>query len=239
MKIEALNCPNCGAAVIDESIRCEHCRSRLKTMSCVSCFGTIFEGSKFCPLCGAKAIRSEKIDIEKIGDCPRCKQKLSLLEIEDLSICECEKCEGVWLDIDTFEEICSNQEKQAAVLKKFDEIFTNKKALHVQYVPCPDCKNLMNRSNFAKISGIIIDSCKQHGIWFDAEELPKIVEFIRKGGMDKMREKEKLQIQSEKEQIRYEKFKQSVEQHRHSGQLNEWSSGGSSTIREFIKFLID
>ncbi len=208
-------------------------------MSCGACLGTIFLGAKYCPLCGDKAVHSKKVDVETIGDCPRCKKKMALLEVANLSICECEKCEGVWLDVETFEEICSNQEKQAAVLKKFDEILSHKKPIPVHYVPCPECKDLMNRSNFARISGIIIDSCKQHGIWFDADELPKIVEFIRKGGMDKMRDKEKLEIQSEKEQIRYEKFKQSVEQHRHSGQPNEWSSGGRLTIREFIRFLFD
>ncbi len=239
MKIEALNCPNCGAAVADNSNYCNFCDSRLKTKSCRACLGTIFEGSKFCPLCGDKAFQSKKIDAESAGDCPRCKKRLTVLEIEEIIICECEKCEGAWLDVETFEEICSNQEKQSAVLKKFNEILTKKKPVQVQYVPCPECKNLMNRSNFAKVSGIIIDSCKQHGIWFDAEELTKIVEFIRNGGMDRMRDKEKLQIQSEKEQLRYEKFKQSVEQNRSGNRPNEWNSGGGLTIRQFIKFLFD
>lgn len=208
-------------------------------MACRACFGTIFQGSNFCPLCGEKAFESQTIDEKNLGNCPRCKIKLKLLQIEDLAICECEKCEGIWLNVETFEEICSNHEKQAAVLKKFDEIFTHKKPLQVQYVPCPECKNLMNRSNFARVSGIVIDSCKQHGIWFDAEELPRIIEFIRKGGLDHARTKEKLQIQSEKEQLRFEKFKQSVEQHRHSNTETRWNSGNSTIVREFINFLFD
>lgn len=190
-------------------------------------------------MCGEKAFESKTIDKKNLGNCPRCKIKLKLLQIENLAICECDKCEGVWVDAETFEEICANHEKQAAVLKKFDEIFTHKKPLKVQYVPCPECKNLMNRSNFAKVSGIVIDSCKQHGIWFDSEELPQIIEFIRKGGFNRAREKEKLQIQTEKEQLRYEKFKQSVEHRTQSSFEAKRNSGNGSTIREFINFLFD
>ena len=208
-------------------------------MACRACFGTIFQGSSFCPLCGEKAFKSQTIDEKNIGNCPRCRSKLQLLQVQDLAIRECEKCEGVWLDTETFEEICSNHEKQAAVMQKLDEILTHKKHLEVRYVPCPECKNLMNRSNFARVSGIIIDTCKPHGIWFDAEELPRIIEFIRKGGLDRARDKEKLQIQSEREKLRYDKFKHSVEQHRHSNIKDNWDSGKSSTIREFIDFLFD
>lgn len=32
MKIEVLNCPNCGAAVSIDSAQCRFCTSRLKTM---------------------------------------------------------------------------------------------------------------------------------------------------------------------------------------------------------------
>ncbi len=239
MKIEALNCPNCGASVADNSNYCNFCASRLKTMACRKCFGTIFQGSSFCPLCGEKAFQAKTFDKKNTGNCPRCKTKLQILQVQDLAIRECEKCEGVWLDTETFEEICSNHEKQAAVLQKLDEILTHKKHLSVRYVPCPECKNLMNRSNFARVSGIIIDTCKPHGIWFDAEELPRIIEFIRKGGLDRARDKEKLQIQSEREKLRYDKFKQSVEQHRHSNIKDNRDSGNSSTISEFISFLFD
>lgn len=74
----------------------------------------------------------------------------------------------------------------------------------IKYVPCPDCKQLMNRSNFARLSGVIIDLCKQHGVWFDAGELPKIIEFINSGGLSRAREKEKIAIQDERSKLRDE-----------------------------------
>jgi Zn-finger nucleic acid-binding protein len=54
----------------------------------------------------------------------------------------------------------------------------------VKYVPCPVCGQLMNRHNFARISGTIIDTCKYHGVWLD-NELNRILKFIDSGGLEK------------------------------------------------------
>jgi hypothetical protein len=46
------------------------------------------------------------------------------------------------------------------------------------------CGELMNRFNYGRVSGVIIDACKDHGIWFDAEALTRILEWIHKGGAE-------------------------------------------------------
>lgn len=143
----------------------------------------MFVGSKFCGACGARAVSTEVIP-ENAGTCPRCELDLSLVQIDTAQIRECEKCGGIWTGVETFEHLCADKEQQAAVLS-----FIGSKAHAVNsqspisYVPCPVCSQLMNRSNFARSSGVIIDLCKQHGVWFDADELPKIIEFINSGGM--------------------------------------------------------
>jgi len=43
----------------------------------------------------------------------------------------------------------------------------------------------MNRVNFARCSNVGVDVCKTHGTWFDRDELRRIVEFIRAGGLDR------------------------------------------------------
>ena len=239
MKIKALNCPNCGASVADNSNHCEHCRSRLKTMSCPTCFGTIFQGNKFCPLCGDKATQPNIVGTKKLGDCPRCKKKLQLIEVDDISLSECERCDGVWTNVETFEEICANNEKQANVLAKIDEISGHVKPKKISYVPCPDCKHLMNRNNFARSSGVIVDTCKNHGIWFDAEELPRIIEFIRKGGLDYARQKEKAHLADQKSRLRQEKFTYAVDRYKHEKESSFPQSKTTLAIREFIDFIID
>jgi Zn-finger nucleic acid-binding protein len=41
----------------------------------------------------------------------------------------------------------------------------------------------MNRKNFAERSGVIVDVCKAHGIWFDHGELPRVLAFVEAGGL--------------------------------------------------------
>jgi Zn-finger nucleic acid-binding protein len=57
----------------------------------------------------------------------------------------------------------------------------------VTYLPCPLCHNSMNRVNFGRVSGVIVDVCRDHGTWFDGGELTRVVAFVGGGGMAKMR----------------------------------------------------
>jgi hypothetical protein len=41
----------------------------------------------------------------------------------------------------------------------------------------------MNRKNFGAHSGIIVDVCREHGTWFDGDELAAALEFVRAGGL--------------------------------------------------------
>lgn len=208
-------------------------------MACPECFGLMFLGGKFCGHCGAKTVQPEVISAEKAGNCPRCKLDLNLLEIGETTLRECEKCGGLWADVETFENVCADREKQSVVLGFLGERpkLTAKPA-KISYVPCPDCGQLMNRNNFARSSGVIIDLCKQHGAWFDAEELPKIVEFIRKGGMEHARQKERIEIEDERDRLRDEIRKQEI-QDRRFGLGNMWDREESSGIRYFVRLLFD
>jgi Zn-finger nucleic acid-binding protein len=188
---------------MSDRTQCEFCRSRLKTVGCPACLGVMFLGSRFCTHCGAKATAAVVIENQDAGDCPRCKRPLQVLEIDNVTIRECNKCGGFWSDVDTFESICASQEQQAAVLGFIgSDAHPNDHPAAISYVPCPDCTQLMNRSNFARSSGVIIDICKEHGVWFDADELPKLIAFINTGGMTRQREKEKLSIEDERRKLR-------------------------------------
>jgi Zn-finger nucleic acid-binding protein len=50
------------------------------------------------------------------------------------------------------------------------------------YRPCAVCGALMNRQNYGRKSGVILDVCRAHGIWFDEGELPRVLSWIRDGG---------------------------------------------------------
>jgi Zn-finger nucleic acid-binding protein len=182
----------CGAAAASDAPSCEHCGARLATAACPSCFGMMFQGQKFCPHCGAKADRQE-FPAEQSQPCPRCKANMESVVIGGTSLLECPHCEGLWTDADTLRQICANREQQAAVLGMATHLPNNDGVdfdKQIRYLPCAVCGQLMNRVNFANCSNVIVDVCREHGTWFDRDELRRIVEFIRDGGLVKARARE-------------------------------------------------
>jgi Zn-finger nucleic acid-binding protein len=67
----------------------------------------------------------------------------------------------------------------------------NPLAQKVTYRPCPSCSKLMHRRNFGGLSGVIVDVCTVHGIWFDAGELPSVLTFVEGGGLERARQRER------------------------------------------------
>src|SRR2546422_5571623 len=138
MQAETLNCPNCGAATSTDQPTCQFCGSRLATVSCPSCFGMMFIGSKHCPRCGAAAVIPETVGAEK-RKCPRCHIEMVSLEIGATTVGECQQCLGLWVDVASFEKICADREQQSAVLGTASPAPTSavRETSKVKYVPCP------------------------------------------------------------------------------------------------------
>jgi Zn-finger nucleic acid-binding protein len=204
MSAETLNCPMCGASASSESSRCEHCGARLATIACPSCFGMMFRGAKFCAHCGAKAERSE-VAADSLGLCPRDQSELIAVKIGVAQLSECPRCDGTWVDAGSLRQICANQEQQSAVLGLATTLPANDSGqleAKVRYLPCPLCRKLMNRVNFANCSRVIVDVCREHGTWFDKDELRRIVEFIREGGLIKARENEIRELEAKQRRLR-------------------------------------
>src|SRR5512133_1168 len=204
MPAETLNCPMCGASASTDAPRCEHCGARLATVACPSCFGMMFVGQKFCSHCGVEAIRAE-VEENRILRCPRCRTGMEASVVGVVSLQECSKCEGLWADADSLEKLCADREKQAAVLGSATPLPENEGLSlerNIRYVPCPECKKLMNRVNFAKCSHIVVDVCKEHGTWFDKDELRRVIEFIRGGGLEQARAREIAELEEERRQTK-------------------------------------
>ncbi|HEY0349266.1 MAG TPA: zf-TFIIB domain-containing protein [Pyrinomonadaceae bacterium] len=242
MQAQTLNCPNCGAAISSDSPQCQYCESKLASVACPSCFGMMFIGARHCPHCGAAAVEAGPATLSVLK-CPRCDVDMASIAIASEKLRECARCGGLWLEVAAFENICSNREEQSAVLGGATVApahpLTNNEA-KVRYVPCPECRQLMNRINFAHCSGVIVDVCKGHGTWFDRDELSEIIQFIRAGGLGVAREKEKREIQYEREQLRAEQLAATPR----PGAFERFASQderieGLSAARGLLKFLIN
>ena len=192
----SLHCPNCGAPADPDARRCPYCKARLATVSCPSCFALMFEGAAFCGRCGARRSRREADDAAV--RCSACKGTMTRLAIGSTTVLECAACDGLWVDAETFERLCADREAQAAVLHKVEDK-AHLKGGAVKYRPCVRCGQMMNRVNFGRVSGVVVDVCKGHGTFLDAGELHAIVQFIIGGGLERARAR---QIQDLKEQER-------------------------------------
>jgi Zn-finger nucleic acid-binding protein len=166
----------------------------------------IFLGSKFCPHCGARAGRTEEEDDAAQLACPRCQvslQSVTLGPTGAVKVRECPKCVGLWVNVETFEAICADRDQQAVALGGASPPpgRVELKLEEVRYLPCPQCHTLMNRVNFAGRSGVIIDTCRGHGTWFDPDELQHIVQFIRDGGLELARARQQEQLEASRRRI--------------------------------------
>ena len=196
MNARTLNCYSCGAAASSDSAKCDHCGARLATVWCPSCFGMMFTGSKFCPHCGTAAIEWEP-KASKLP-CPTCKKAMLSGKLGNFPLHECTKCFGLWVDNATLEHVWRDTERHSLPpsMPRLNIGMNPPGGIpRVKYLPCPRCRQLMNRKNFALRSGIIADVCAEHGTWFDANELHHIVQFIREGGLTTAREFEKQEIE--------------------------------------------
>jgi Zn-finger nucleic acid-binding protein len=198
-----LRCPSCGAPAAPDTRVCPYCSTPLALVACPSCFAKIFRGARFCAYCGAEATRAEAAP-RPARPCPECQQPMAAVKVGSVILDECRRCGGLWVDSGAFERICAESEEQTVVLQTdFAPPETPLDPHRPQrYWPCPECRRFMNRQNFARVSGVVVDVCKGHGVWFNEGELRRIVEFIRGGGMERFRARQKEDLKEQRARLR-------------------------------------
>jgi Zn-finger nucleic acid-binding protein len=181
---------------------CPHCDVRLDNIRCVRCYSLQQPGSFSCARCG-QALELEPMLDATDAPCPRCRTPLEAGASgardraappepgrgEDDRVHECPRCGGMFVPPDALAEILCRAEMSGVFpdpsrrrLGSLDE---------VTYLPCPLCHTSMNRVNFGRVSGVIVDVCRVHGTWFDGGELTRVVAFAASGGLAKTRARER------------------------------------------------
>jgi Zn-finger nucleic acid-binding protein len=204
----SLSCPSCGAVVGTGVSRCEHCNAELLVRACPRCFARIFHGHTHCPHCGVVVgvpAHANPDGSTMARACPRCAGTPALVArvIGDVLLDECPTCRGVWLDAAAVDRVVRDrQESSLSPLRQMTPPAPDLQSGAPPaatataappgrlYIACPDCGQIMNRVNFARHSGVILDVCRGHGTWFDATELPRVVDFVMKGGVEESQRRE-------------------------------------------------
>jgi Zn-finger nucleic acid-binding protein len=191
MEARTLRCAGCGAPVPPDASQCPYCEAQLASVACPSCFALVPLAATHCPGCGA-ILAPREAALPDGTACPACAKPLAVSRVGDLEVHDCQSCGGLWLDRAVFEQLGASRERQGAVLGALPSPGApGAVALEpVKYRPCPVCRQFMNRINYAKRSGVVLDVCKAHGLWFDRDELRRVLAFIAGGGLDRARDLE-------------------------------------------------
>ncbi len=105
-------------------------------------------------------------------NCPRCKNTLIILELENIETDYCNKCGGIWFDAGEL-ELLSNNIKTVENLLKY---FTKDATIKEKSIRCPICNKRMDKVYVDKDKKIIIDECPDgHGLWFDNGEILNLI----------------------------------------------------------------
>ena len=162
-------------------------------VTCSHCGHQIRGRVRVCPMCGGELVAAPP---QKAVVCPRCGGTLESSAYHDHPLAKCTRCGGLWVPSRDFEVLTTERD-----VYRDDSVPTAfarpPLAVDDGYLPCPCCGGRMNRLNFKRISGVMIDGCRDCGWWLDAGELESIRAFIAAGGLEKAQDKEILQQHEE------------------------------------------
>jgi uncharacterized protein len=103
-------------------------------------------------------------------ECPNCTSHLVTLEFADIEVDYCFKCKGIWLDKGEIEHLIRIAGGKDHLLKTINSATTHEKKRK-----CPVCRRPMEKEFFGKTQKVLLDRCREHGMWSDTGELKKIL----------------------------------------------------------------
>lgn len=199
MEAPAFRCEACGALLAEGALSCSYCHAVVDTVSCPHCLGLVNARASHCIHCGQLL---SKVETHAAAlACPQCHTIMKVQAVEESEFAQCGTCGGIWMDHERFRTLSAARvETGLAAHAGGARPASGMPAPEpIHYRPCPVCRQFMNRINFGKHSGVILDTCKSHGLWFDLDELRRVLAFIETGGLART---EQLQAESDQEASR-------------------------------------
>jgi hypothetical protein len=179
----AYQCPVCGAFAREAERSCRHCATALATLRCDQCFELNYPDDLHCRGCGHE-LGLELIPLVSELHCPDCSLPLKSFSAGGSGrLLSCEGCGGQLVSHELLRALLEERQVLGNAVPSATVPRSNPLLKPVRYRPCPQCAQMMNRKNFGSSSGIVIDVCTVHGSYFDAGELPRVLAFVKRGGL--------------------------------------------------------
>ena len=102
--------------------------------------------------------------------CPACRATLITLEFDRIELDYCGRCEGVWLDAGELEALLAREKRSDSLLATMRPGAGKESKRR-----CPICLKGMKKSFMGNAAPVLIDRCPLHGMWFDRDELRKVL----------------------------------------------------------------
>lgn len=190
-------CPACAGAVPKSATACPWCGSEV-VLAAPKGADTPGEHKTYCTRCGnlypaaaAKCPRCPPGSTdERGGRCPRCAGELQATAVGRVAIDVCVACKGRWFDGDELEHVLDMTTRgvsRAEAVAMRSSLPTAAPEPEIRYLACVRCGERMARRQAAPRSGLVIDICRNHGVWFDAGEFEQFEKFVRAGGLEVIR----------------------------------------------------
>lgn len=238
-----VRCSSCGAPRLASAAACRFCGGDftlhdqdLDTI-CAGCMARVSGRARFCHSCSSPVLVRQASAALSDLSCPTCGGGRSLASRQlgrmDVAFFECDACAGMWLEREVFEVLLERARSEAQPeleLRPRAEVAAGLPPKGPFYRPCVACGKPMNRRNWADRSGIILDVCRQHGVWFDAHELAALLRFVRTGGE---RQQTTPTLEAERAALRQLALQGSLR----TGRLDAGGSLGGSLATRALGFL--
>lgn len=183
----------------------------------------------------ANAPYREVAEAPVLGRCPRCADVLIAAEYAGTPLDECAACGGAFVEGWVLDRLVEARAARVSLSISLP-VRPIPREREVRYLRCPQCMVQMNRRIYGRSSGVVVDVCKRHGVWFDAGELAAVLEFVEGGGLERARRKEEAE---RREQERKERIRAQTEPHPISKMMNAPVRTRSELAAELVETILE
>lgn len=161
---------------------------------CTSCSAPLPAHETVCAYCGTR----NSVDLKGVHEytvavpeserlCPRCGDALQTLNLHTAGtflLEQCPTCFGLFFDPGELEALLETSVANVFQIdrQRLGALVQALGPRPVEYGRCPVCRAFMNRVNFGSRSGVVVDRCRNHGVWLDGGELRQLLEWRKAGG---------------------------------------------------------